>query len=390
MEQNERVLRKASQVKLLHETAPGTLMGKLLRTFWQPIARSETVLKGKARPIRVLSEDLTIYRGESGKPYLVAGHCAHRGTLLQTGWVEDEQIRCMYHGWRYDGSGLCTEIPAEKQPRSDQVRIAGYPLYEYCGLIFAYMGEGAAPEFQLPRKHFLDEPGRILFSREQVWDCNWFQQVENSLDAVHVSFVHVWGKFSRFGEELTTAIPELSFTETDAGIRQIATRSRNNVRISDWTFPNNNHVVVPGTRTGEPWSDLTVWAVPVDDENTMRFTLYSFPASAADEARKHENNPDREINPADYADQLFNECLIPEVSHSQLLSFQDYVALKGQGIIADRINENLSASDAGIILLRKICQREMEAIRIGQPTKCWSRLHENIDMPIPTAETMHE
>jgi 5,5'-dehydrodivanillate O-demethylase len=387
MEQHERVLRRAANLELLHQTSRDTLMGRLLRSFWQPIARSVTVLNGQARSIRVMGEDLTIYRGESGKPYLVAGRCAHRGTLLQSGWVEGDQIRCMYHGWRYDGTGRCTEIPAEKIPRNDEVRIDNYPLHEYHGLIFAYMGEGSAPAFDLPKKHFLDEPGRHIYAREQVWDCNWFQQVENSLDAVHVSFVHVWGKFSRFGEELTTAIPDLSFSETSAGIRQIATRSSTNVRISDWTFPNNNHVVVPGTKSGEPWSDLTVWAVPIDDEHTMRFTLYSFPAAAVDEARKHESNPDREVNPADYAEQLFNERTIPEVSHSQLLSFQDYVALKGQGIIADRATENLSASDAGIVLLRRICLREMEAIRHGQPSKPWTRLQEKTDLPIPTAET---
>ncbi|MDB5729734.1 MAG: iron-sulfur containing oxygenase [Noviherbaspirillum sp.] len=386
MEPHERVLRRAENLKLLHQTSRDSPMGRLLRSFWQPIARAETVVAGQARAIRVMGEDLTIYRGESGKPYLVGSHCAHRGTVLHTGWVEQDQIRCMYHGWRYDGGGRCTEIPAEKNARSDEIRITSYPLHEYCGLVFAYMGEGMAPEFDLPKKHFLDEPGRHIFAREQVWDCNWFQQVENSLDAVHVSFVHVWGKFSRFGEELTTAIPELKYAETSAGIRQIATRSKNNVRVSDWTFPNNNHVVVPGAKTGDPWSDLTVWAVPIDDGNTMRFTLYSFPASAAEEARRHANAPDRAINPADYCAQLFNQREIPEVGHSQLLSFQDYVALKGQGDIADRAAENLSASDAGIVLLRKICLREMDAIRRGQPTKRWTRLDEKIDLPIPTAE----
>jgi 5,5'-dehydrodivanillate O-demethylase len=373
-------------MKLLHQTSGDTLMGKLLRSFWQPIARSETVLMSRARAIRVMGEDLTIYRGESGKPYLVAGRCAHRRTLLQTGWVEGEQIRCMYHGWRYDGTGRCTEIPAEKDARPDEIRIEGYPLHEYYGLVFAYMGEGPAPEFQLPRKHFLEEPDRHIVSREQVWDCNWFQQVENSLDALHVSFVHVWGKFSRFGEELSTAIPDLEYSETRAGIRQVATRSETNVRISDWTFPNNNHVVVPGPSKGDPWSDLSVWAVPIDDEHTMRFTLYSFPASAAEEAAQFAADPDREYNPAEHTDALLNGHTIQDISHTQVLAAQDYVALRGQGVVADRIRENLSSSDAGIVLLRKICLREMEAIRLGQPTKQWVQLSEKFDLPIPTTE----
>jgi 5,5'-dehydrodivanillate O-demethylase len=386
MEQNQRHLRKVANVKLLHETAAGTPMGKLLRTFWQPIARSETIAAGAARAIRVMGEDLTLYRGESGRPFLVGGHCAHRRTALHTGWVEQDQIRCMYHGWRYDGTGRCNDIPSEKTPRPDPIAIEGYPLHEYYGLIFAYLGGGAAPEFDLPRKHFLEEPGRHIISREQVWDCNWFQQVENSLDAVHVSFVHVWGKLSRFGEELSTAIPELTYSETCAGIRQVATRSESNVRISDWTFPNNNHVVVPGPRKGDPWSDLSVWAVPIDDTRTMRFTLYSFPASAEQEAREFAADPDRDYNPADFHDELMHGHVVQDVSHTQVLAAQDYVALRGQGPIADRVHENLSATDAGIVLLRKICLREMEAIRGGRPAKQWRHLAEKIEMPIPTAE----
>ena len=104
-------------VEWLHQTAPGTLMGRLLRSFWQPVATSASIEPGKARGIRILSEDLTLYRGESGTPHLVGSRCAHRGTVLHTGWVEGENIRCMYHGWRFPPAGLCDEIPAEKQPR---------------------------------------------------------------------------------------------------------------------------------------------------------------------------------------------------------------------------------------------------------------------------------
>jgi phenylpropionate dioxygenase-like ring-hydroxylating dioxygenase large terminal subunit len=113
----EDTLRKVDQFKLLTETGPDTPMGKLLRKFWHPIALGEEVAKGKARAVRVLGEDLTLYRGDSGEPHLIGGRCAHRCTVLHTGVVQGEQIRCMYHGWRYDGTGLCTEIPAEKQPR---------------------------------------------------------------------------------------------------------------------------------------------------------------------------------------------------------------------------------------------------------------------------------
>ncbi len=378
--------RGRDELKLLHQTTPGSLMGRLLRSFWQPVALSNSVEKGKARPLHILGEDLTLYRGESGAAHLVAGRCAHRGTHLHTGWIEGEDIRCMYHGWRYDPTGLNVEIPAEGKPRARPLKIAGYPVHEYCGLVFAYMGGGATPAFELPRKHMLEEPGRHVVTLEQAWDCNWFQQIENSLDAVHVSFVHTWGKSTRFDQGITTSIPALSYEETEAGIRQSATRSKDNVRVSDWTFPNNNHVLIPGPRKGDPWSDITIWRVPIDDQRTMRFALFSFHASMGEEARKLAEGADFDYNPADHRQALIDEKRMPEVSDAQFITVQDYVAVRGQGVIADRASENLSTSDAGIVFLRKIFLREMQAIREGRPTKQWRRLEEKYDLPVPAAE----
>lgn len=385
MEQEHRARRK-DQLRLLTETLPGTPMGTLLRQFWQPVALSDSVAPGTARARRALGEDLTLYRGASGRPYLVGGRCAHRCTVLHTGWVEDEQIRCMYHGWRYDGDGQCTEMPAETRARPDLVTIAGYPCHEYGGLIFAWLGAAPAPPFELPRKDVIEHPGRRLFTQEQIWDCNWFQQVENSLDAVHVSFVHVWGKLSRFGEEITTAIPELSYSETSAGIRQVATRSTGNVRVSDWTFPNNNHIVAPGPKKGDPWLDTCVWAVPIDDERTMRFTINAVPTGDPEADRRFADDRGPAFNPADHYDLLFNRHRLPETSPAQLIWTQDYVALRGQGVIVDRANERLAQSDAGIALLRRIFLRELEAIRLGRPTKSWSKLDEATHMPIQVPE----
>ena len=94
-------------------TGPGTLAGRYLRSFWQPVAIAADLPSGHARPIRIMSEDFTLYRGEDGTPHVVAYRCAHRGTQLSTGWVEEDCIRCLYHGWKYDGTGQCVEMPAE-------------------------------------------------------------------------------------------------------------------------------------------------------------------------------------------------------------------------------------------------------------------------------------
>lgn len=381
------MVRKEDHIKLLHQTGPQSLMGKLLRRFWQPIARSQLVAKGEARGVKVLGEELTLYRGEGGAPHLVGGRCAHRCTVLHTGWVEGDTIRCTYHGWQYEAGGKCIDIPAErKRPRAGEIRIASYPVHEYAGLVFAWLGGGTPMPFDLPRKHVLEDPSRHIVVQAQMWDCNWFQQIENSLDAVHVSFLHTWGRSTRFDQGITTAIPELRYAETSAGIRQEAHRSKDNVRVSDWTFPNNNHVVAPGAKKGEPWSDISVYAVPIDDTHTMRFTIHSFHPSQAAAARAMAEGPDRDYDPSHHRAALFDRHEVQDVSDLQFISLQDYVAVRGQGPVADRLNEHLSVSDEGILFLRRIFLRELELIEAGKPTKEWRRIEEKLDLPVPAAE----
>lgn len=375
------------RMRSLTQCGPDTPMGDLLRRFWHPIAPVESVAKGEAKPIRILCEDLTLYRGASGKPYLVGGRCAHRRTLLHTGWVQGEKLRCMYHGWRFDGAGQCDEAPAEGPATAAKVRIPGYPLREYCGLIFAYMGAGEAPEFDLPRKVAFEQPGLIVLARKQIWPCNWFQMVENSLDAVHVSFVHLAGKVGPFGEAVTASIPALEYVETEAGIRQIATRSSANVRISDWSFPNNNHIVTPGRKKDSPWVHRGVWNVPVDDTHTMKIGVYAIASEGAErdlETIEHFHKYG-DYNPADHHDALFHKGEWPEDPSLQLTPAQDYVAIMGQGEIAERDLERLGKSDAGIVLLRRLFWREMDLLRGGASIKDWRRLAEDVALPVQGA-----
>lgn len=375
----------AERLHRLTETGPDTDMGRLLRSFWQPVAVSQSVKPGTARPLRVMGEDLTLYRGESGRAYLVAGRCAHRLTVLHTGWVQGEEIRCIYHGWKYAGSGQCTEAPAEGAVAAARIVIAAYPVREYCGLVFTYMGGGGPPEFDLPRKDAFERENLIIFSRIQIWPCNWFQMVENSLDAVHVSFVHLAGKVGPFGDAVTAAIPKLEYSETDAGIRQVARRSETNVRVSDWTFPNNNHIVTPGRTKDAAWVHRGVWNVPVDDTHTYKVGVYAIPSAGedADRATREHFEKYGDYNPADHHDELFFDKLWPDDPSLQLTPAQDYVAIMGQGPIVDRARELLGQSDAGILLLRKIFWREMEAIRSGRPLKEWRRLSHAEEMPVP-------
>jgi 5,5'-dehydrodivanillate O-demethylase len=357
-------------------------MGRLLRKFWQPVALSTDLKAASARPLRVLGENLTLYRGASGRAHLIGERCAHRCSVLHTGVIEGEQLRCMYHGWRYNGEGVCTDMPAEKQPRPNMIRIAGYPIHEYSGLIFAYLGQEPVPEFDLPRKDVFEDETRFVYAKREVWDCNWFQQVENSLDAVHLSFAHMWGTTEQFGLMAAGGgeIPELGYSETSSGIRQTATRSNGNVRISDWTFPNNNHIVVPGPNRNDPWPHVSVWAVPVDDTRTMRFRLCSLHED--DPANRAVIEASQKFDPSQYADRLFRGDLAGFTDQA-LISAQDYVAVRGQGEIVDRTQENLSSSDLGVVFLRRVFLRELEAIQRGEPTKHWARLSESLHLPSP-------
>ncbi len=382
MDSIESKQQRIEKLKLFPQTARGTPMGTLLRRCWHPVALARHVQPGRAMPVRIMREDLTLFRGESGSYHLVGGRCAHRGTLLYPGWIEGDTIRCPYHGWRYDGAGQCVERPAEKDAGSANSKIPGYPVRDYGGLLFAYLGEGAPPPFELSRKDVFEKPDAVIVTRAEKWPCNWFQMIENSMDATHVSFVHQMGLPGNFGSAVGQKIPDLSYSETEAGIEQVGTRGKGNVRKSDWTFPNNNHIVIPGLEKDDPWTDIAQWNVPHDDEHTTRFSLNC--TNATGEAaqrfvRYYEEFGD--YNPADHHDELFHEGKFPE--HPRLVSAQDYVATRGQGDIADREHEILGRSDAGIVFLRNIFLRELELIRTGRPTKLWTKRPEAAELPIP-------
>ena len=123
----------------------------------------------------------------------------------------------MYHGWQFDGAGKCAEQPprtASATPRTFQYGLCFLPIR----LIFAYMGDPPTPEFELVRKDVFEGPDRLMFARDEPWPCNWFQQVENSLDATHVSFVHHWGSVGRFGQHVAPVVPTLEYFKTESEI----------------------------------------------------------------------------------------------------------------------------------------------------------------------------
>ncbi len=164
-----------------------------------------------------------------------------------------------------------------------------------------------------------------------------------------------------------------SYTETAAGIRQTAIRP-NGIRISNWTFPNNNNVLAAPPEAGDPWINASGWAVPIDDESTLRFALTAYPGGETGE-RLRRTGGISTGHVLDYAEvSLFEDHQLPDVGPGDRITAQDYAAVRGQGIIHDRSQERLGASDAGIALLRRIIFREIDAIRAGTPPKRWTKI----------------
>ena len=356
-------------------TAPGTLAGRYLRMFWQPVYASEELKPGCAVPIRIMSEDFTLYRGESGAAYTVDFRCAHRGTQLSLGWVEQDCIRCFYHGWKYDGAGQCVEQPAEEESFAKKIKIRSFPTYEYLGLIFAYFGAQAPPFQRYPE---LEEEG-VIDVGSYVRYCNYFNTLENGIDQAHVPFTHAKSNFTKFG--LNWDIPKITAEETEYGIAMYGTRSNGVARVNHYIMPNILYIKGSPESAKEGWREAFAWRVPVDDVSHRSFNiaLVHVGGEAALRFREHQRQQREVISKLPSANEMAAAALAGKLSvhdieeRPDIVNIQDHVAQQGQGAIPNREAERLGRSDVAIILLRQIWQRELNALATGKPLKNWSR-----------------
>jgi 5,5'-dehydrodivanillate O-demethylase len=356
-------------------TGPGTLGGRYLRRFWQPVYVVDALQTGVAMPIRIMSEDYALYRGESGIPHVVAARCAHRGTQLSVGWVEGDCIRCLYHGWKYEGSGQCVEQPGEDPSFADRVRIASYPTAEHLGLIFAYFGEGEPPPFP-------PYPGFPTQGPVEAWaelfSCNFFQSWENTADEFHVAFVHSGGGT----HQQLAEVPQMSAAETPYGLVRHSQRSDGKVRVTLHLMPNTTRVIVPpfkGYRGLGGWRDSYFTLVPVDDHSHIMFGM-QLATIGGEQRETYEATRDayqRELAAAPPAVELARGVLAGRQrlwsysDHVQSVMIEDIVAQAGQGPIANRANERLGRTDVGIILMRRLWARELASLAEGRPLTEW-------------------
>jgi 5,5'-dehydrodivanillate O-demethylase len=352
-------------------TGPGTLAGRYMRSFWQPVYVSAELAAAQAKPLQMMGEAFTLYRGASGAAQVVAPYCAHRKTLLSTGWVEGDALRCFYHGWKYGATGRCVEAPAEREGFAETVSIRSYPTVEYAGLIFAYLGDGYPPAF--PKYPDLEDEG-VLEARDYVRNCNFFNNIENQSDPVHVAFVH---RASAFTEGGLIGVPEVSAEETQWGMALKAERKGVGVRVTQLGMPNMLHIKSSPAEPGAGWGDLFAWRIPIDDFTHRSFNvhLHRITGAAADRFRerqaKRSSDEQRSVQELGAAIRR-GELTVDEVKgHPQIVGIQDDVAQLGQGAIADRENERLGRSDVGVALIRKLWLRELNALDRGDPLKKW-------------------
>ncbi|HEY3116938.1 MAG TPA: aromatic ring-hydroxylating dioxygenase subunit alpha [Chloroflexota bacterium] len=358
-------------------TGPGTLAGRWLRTFWQPVYRSQDLAPGRSMPIRIMNEDLTLYRGESGDVHLLAFRCAHRGTQLSTGWVEGDDLRCFYHGWKYNGSGQCIEQPAEPEPFCDKIRIRSYPIQDYLGVLFAYLGDGEPPEL-MRFPEFEDENRGILDILYSTSPCNYFNLIDN--DPTHIYFVH---KTFNQAQGRAPDIPVLDCEETDYGFVTKATDS-----AGSWVYFSHMPNMVHGRRDGYPKGEAIQWRVPIDDENSLSvgITLIYLKGEEAEKYRAQRVGRSRSPELAKRVNELGDSVLRGEIrvhdldDRSVLFNVQDYVSQVGLGRMVDIEPQHLGREDVPTIMLRKLFSREMRALAEGRPLKQWMRPKERMSL----------
>ena len=386
----------------LEPVGPGTPAGRYLRMFWQPVMRAKDLPAGKAKPLEILGEKFTIYRGDGGTPHIAAFRCPHRGTQLSLGWVEGDTLRCRYHGWRYDGSGQCVEQPNEDRPFCDKVKLPTYPTKEYVGLIFAYFGEGAPPPF----RHYadLDRPGVIVADPVEVLPCTFWNRFDN--DHGHRAWVHRatalrknrrdilvirheaveespygWRGFRSVAGDKGDAKSSMGLVKGEQESAESALRA---ARFIHWFMPNVRlwfqRSRAKGYENKDIWDTKTVWTVPINDGAHAAFDVTHTPL-IGDEAKAYAKaRADQQESEAETRWDLAEKILAGDMTLEDLpddmgaytsFTIEDYVTQVGQGPIKSRTPEMLAPSEHRLVMLRRLWMREVSALVEGKPTTEW-------------------
>jgi nitrite reductase/ring-hydroxylating ferredoxin subunit len=346
----------------LAQVGPGTPCGELLRRYWHPVALAESV-QSAPRKVRILGEDLVLFRDRKGRAGLLYPRCMHRGTSLYYGRVEEDGIRCCYHGWLFDVEGRCLDQPCEPEHgrHRDSARQPWYPVQERYGLLFAYLGPPAKRPL-LPVYDNLEAlaPGEVLWHSYggfgatgddslAVVPYSWLHMNDNVMDPFHVQVLHSTFSTVQFVPQFAV-MPRVDFFATEAGVCYSAVRhlpdGREVDRISAWLLPNIMSVPDVTLKAG-PSTGIS-WVVPVDDTHYVQAMVARVPKDAP------------------FRSMLFNGKTWGEMTEAEHRNTPgDFEAQAGQGPITLHSDEHLVSSDRGIMMVRRMLLEQMQVVAAG-------------------------
>lgn len=368
---------KAELNELLTRTGPGTPMGTLFRRYWLPALLASELPEPDGPPVRVkiLSERLLAFRDSSGRLGLVDEFCAHRGASLWFGRNEEDGLRCPYHGWKYDVTGQCVELPSEPESSGfrKKMRLVSYPLVERGGVLWTYMGP---PDRQppLPDHEWAVVPEAHRHVSKRLQECNWLQAMEGGIDSSHVSFLHRFTmrhdpmfKHAQKSHALNMADMQVEFDVVDSpsglyiGARRNTPDGQHYWRITQWVLPSFTLIPPRGDHAigGHCW-------VPIDDENVWAYSTnhhVTRPLNAEElDACERGLGIHAPVDPFTFRPlaNRDNDYLMDRAAQKAGRSFsgvegfamQDASIQESMGRIADRTKENLVSTDNGILMAR--------------------------------------
>jgi phenylpropionate dioxygenase-like ring-hydroxylating dioxygenase large terminal subunit len=372
----------AEENALLTQTGPGTPAGELMRRYWQPVAlQDELPIGGAPLPVRLLGEDLVLFRDDAGRPGLLAIHCAHRGADLSYGRLEDGGLRCIYHGWLYDIAGRCLEQPGEPAGSTfhERIRQTAYPCLEAGGMILAYLGPGKPP--LLPRFEFLEAPDERRSNTKELRECNYLQGNEGNFDPQHLGMLH-WvasGETSVNVEHYRKAPrPRMETEPTEFGVRLYTIlpidAETNFVAIHNFVMPNLSAF---GSASAHGYG--VNWHVPIDDSSHWVYRVQFERVVPIDKERIRRV---RGINPDFRRTRTRANRYLQDRDEMKGQSFaglgtsfpeQDACVTEGAGLIQDRTQEHLGYNDQCIVAARQMLLRAIRTVEQGgeAPLACW-------------------
>ena len=369
----------------LTRVGAGTPVGALLRRYWYPIAAVPELTRHPTKFVKILGEELVLFKDAQGRLGLIDAYCAHRRANLVYGMPEEDGLRCPYHGWKFDRLGRCLEQPFEEtihfgKTSKDQIQLSHYAVEELGGLIFAYLGPNPAP--LVPRWDLLVEENVWREIGHAVTACNWMQTVENILDPVHVEWLH--GVFRNYAAEKTGKTDrrrkrihhqKIAFNLADYGIIKRRLLEGETEDADDWKI--GHWLVFPSTQKGP---DMLRFRVPVDDAHTAQWYYSNHPLNEG------ETQTVEQVPLYDMPSPVLNRHGQPEFEFlDNEVDPQDNAIFLSQGVVYDRTKERLGETDQGIVLYRHLLDTQAQTVAAGKdPMNVFRDASKNVCLNLPT------